>query len=90
MAGLATDEMTEPRIDVRSWEHPGPHHIRLDFTTADATSQQVKMEEIDEQFVFLRDERKRFSAAFGELIAERQNAVSALKIAAERQVFFLT
>ena len=42
-----------------------------------------------EQMILLRDERKRYSAAFGKLIAERQNAMSALQIAAESEDRFL-
>ena len=34
--------------------------------------------DIDEMLVLLRDERTRYSAAFGKLITERQNAVSVL------------
>ena len=35
---LATEKLTEPRIDVDAWEHPGLPHIRLDFTEVDAES----------------------------------------------------
>ena len=38
----------------------------------------IQSTEIDEQFALMRDERKRYSAALGKMIAERQNAVSAL------------
>ena len=31
---LATDKMTEPRIDVEAWGHPGFPHLRIDFTVA--------------------------------------------------------
>ena len=27
---LATEKLTEPRVDVDAWEHPGLPHIRLD------------------------------------------------------------
>ena len=37
-----------------------------------------QLTEIHEQLVLLRDEKKRHSAAFGNLITERQNAVSAV------------
>ena len=34
---LATEKLTEPRVDVDAWE-PGLPHIRLDFTVVDAES----------------------------------------------------
>ena len=33
---LMTDRLTEPRVDVDAWGHPGLPHIRLDFTVVDA------------------------------------------------------
>ena len=33
---LATEKLTEPGVDVDAWGHPGPPHIRLDFTVVDA------------------------------------------------------
>ena len=33
---LATERMTEPRVDVDAWGHPGLPHIRLDHTVVDA------------------------------------------------------
>ena len=38
-----------------------------------------QLSDMDEQLFLLRDEEKRYSAAFDKLIAERQNAHSALK-----------
>ena len=32
---LATPSLTEPRIDVDAWGHPGLPHLRLDFTVTD-------------------------------------------------------
>ena len=33
---LATEKLTEPRVDVDAWGHPGLPHIRLDYTIVDA------------------------------------------------------
>ena len=33
---LVTDRLTEPRVDVDAWIHPGLPHIRLDFTVVNA------------------------------------------------------
>ena len=33
---LVRDRLTEPRVDVDAWGHPGLPHVRLDFTVADA------------------------------------------------------
>ena len=33
---LATEKLTEPRVDVDAWWHPGLLHIPLDFTGLDA------------------------------------------------------
>ena len=33
---LATDKLTEPRVDVDAWGHPRLPHIRLDYTVVDA------------------------------------------------------
>ena len=33
---LVTDRLTEPRVDVDAWGHPGLPHMRLDFTVVDA------------------------------------------------------
>ena len=33
---LVTEKLTEPRVDVDAWGHPGLPHIRLDFTVVDA------------------------------------------------------
>ena len=33
---LVTERLTEPRVDVDAWGHPGLLHIRLDFTVVDA------------------------------------------------------
>ena len=33
---LVTDRLTEPRVDVDAWGHPGLPHIRLGFTVVDA------------------------------------------------------
>ena len=33
---LVTERLTEPRVDVDSWRHPGLPHMRLDFTVVDA------------------------------------------------------
>ena len=33
---LMTDRLTEPRVDVDAWGHPGLPHKRLDFTVVDA------------------------------------------------------
>ena len=33
---LVTDRLTEPRVDVDAWGHPGQPHMRLDFTVVDA------------------------------------------------------
>ena len=35
---LATEKLTEPRVDVNAWGHPGLPHIRLDFSVVDAES----------------------------------------------------
>ena len=32
---LATEKLTDPRVDVDAWENPGLPHIRLDFTVVD-------------------------------------------------------
>ena len=57
---------------VQEWQSTCSGVTKLRFRKEETT-------EIDERLVLLRDERKRFSAAFGTLITERQNAVSALK-----------
>ena len=36
VSALVTEKLTEPRIDVDAWGHPGLPHIRLDFTVVDA------------------------------------------------------
>ena len=36
---LATEKITEPRVDVDAWGHPGLPHLRLDFTVVDPTAQ---------------------------------------------------
>ena len=33
---LVTERLTEPRVDVDAWGHPGLPHMRLDFTVVDA------------------------------------------------------
>ena len=33
---LATEKLTEPRVDVGAWGHPGLPHMRLDLTVVDA------------------------------------------------------
>ena len=33
---LVTGRLTEPRVDVDAWRHPGLPHMRLDFTVVDA------------------------------------------------------
>ena len=33
---LATEKLTEPRVDVDAWGHPGLPHIRFDYTVVDA------------------------------------------------------
>ena len=35
-AALVMEKLTEPRVDVDAWGHPGLPHIRLNFTVVDA------------------------------------------------------
>ena len=39
MPALATEKLTEPRVDVDAWGHPGLPHLRLDFTVIDPRAQ---------------------------------------------------
>ena len=36
VSALVTERLTEPRVDVDAWGHPGLPHMRLDFTVVDA------------------------------------------------------
>ena len=82
-----------------------PSRKPLGWFSAETWCQTRKQTEIDAQLFLLRDKEKRYSAAFGKLIAESQNAHSVqkcycdqryqvnqkiqAKIAAERQECFL-
>ena len=60
---FATDKLTEPRVDVDAWGHPGLPHIRLDFKVVDADalhcSSAMRKDQRRHQLRHKQNERKR-------------------------------